>query len=101
MFVLRDGERTKRLAAQGVARHADFQRRNNLALAEVFDVHAGAPAEVIDSLTADPIVAAATDLIAQVHPVDPPGVDVLESIELIATEVAPALGWRPSAPTQM
>jgi alkanesulfonate monooxygenase SsuD/methylene tetrahydromethanopterin reductase-like flavin-dependent oxidoreductase (luciferase family) len=57
-------------------------------------VNAGTPAEVIDMLAADPILAEATDLIVQVHPVDPPDEYVLESIELIATEVAPALGWR-------
>jgi hypothetical protein len=39
-------------------------------------------------------LAESTDVIIQVHPVDPPAEDVLESIELIATEVAPALGWR-------
>jgi len=45
-------------------------------------------------LAADPILTEASDLIVQVHPVDPPADDVLESIDLIATEVAPALGLR-------
>jgi putative FMN-dependent luciferase-like monooxygenase len=94
VFVLRDGTRAKELARQGVARHVDWLRRNDLPVPDVVDVNAGAPAEVIDMLAADPILTEATDLIVQVHPVDPPGEDVLESIELIASEVAPALGWR-------
>jgi putative FMN-dependent luciferase-like monooxygenase len=93
-FVLRDGVRAKDLARQGVARHVDWLRRNDLPVPDVIDVNAGTPAEVIDMLAADSILAEETDLIVQVHPVDPPDEYVLESIELIATEVAPALGWR-------
>jgi putative FMN-dependent luciferase-like monooxygenase len=94
VFVLRDGMRAKGLARQGVARHVDWLRRNDLPVPDVIDVNAGTPAEVIDMLAADSILAQATDLIVQVHPVDPPADDVLESIELVASEVAPALGWR-------
>jgi putative FMN-dependent luciferase-like monooxygenase len=101
VFALRDGARAKDLAQQGIARHADFLRRNKLPVPNTFDVHAGTAAEVIDSLAADPVAIAANDLIVQVHPVDPPGDDVLESIELIATEVAPALGWRSTNPARV
>jgi putative FMN-dependent luciferase-like monooxygenase len=94
VFVLRDGSRARELARQGIARHVDWLRSNDLPVPDVIDANAGTPAEVIDMLSADPILAETTDLIVQVHPVDPPGDDVLESIELIATEVAPALGWR-------
>jgi alkanesulfonate monooxygenase SsuD/methylene tetrahydromethanopterin reductase-like flavin-dependent oxidoreductase (luciferase family) len=94
VFVLRDGARAKELTGQGVARHIDWLRRNDLPVPDVVDVNAGTPAEVVDMLAADSILPAATDLIVQVHPVDPPGDDVLESIDLVATEVAPALGWR-------
>jgi alkanesulfonate monooxygenase SsuD/methylene tetrahydromethanopterin reductase-like flavin-dependent oxidoreductase (luciferase family) len=94
VFVLRDGGRAKELARQGVARHVDWLRSNDLPVPDVIDVNAGSQAEVIDMLAADPIIAEATDLIVQVHPADPPSDDVLESIELIATEVAPALGVR-------
>jgi putative FMN-dependent luciferase-like monooxygenase len=94
VFVLRDGVRAKELARQGVARHVDWLRRNDLPVPDVVDVNAGTPGEVIDMLGADPIIAQATDLIVQVHPADPPGGDVLESLELITTEVVPALGWR-------
>ena len=94
VFVLRDGARAKELARQGVARHVDWLRRNDLPVPDIIDVNAGTAAEVIDMLAADLIVAEATDLIVQVHPVDPPAEDVLQSLELIATEVAPALGFR-------
>jgi len=34
-----------------------------------------------------------TDLVFQVHSVDPPHPCILRSLELIADKVAPALGW--------
>ncbi|MFC5818010.1 putative FMN-dependent luciferase-like monooxygenase [Nonomuraea harbinensis] len=61
-----------------------------------FDVHVGTPQDVIDSLRADPTLDRATDLVLQVHSVDPPHPLILRSIELLATEVAPALGWTPA-----
>ena len=93
VFVMRDGAQAKEFARRGVARYVDWLRRNDLPVPTAFDVNAGTPGEVIDMLAADPIVAEATDLIVQVHPIDPPAEYVLESIELIASEVAPALGW--------
>src|SRR5262249_18388898 len=60
------------------------------------DVHFGAPNDVIASLRADRLLPLATDLILQVHPVDPPHPNTLRSLRLIATEVAPALGWSPA-----
>jgi len=59
------------------------------------DVHVGTPADVIASLRADRTLSHVTDLVCQVHSVDPPHRHILRSIELIATEVAPALGWVP------
>ncbi|MCU0888676.1 MAG: putative FMN-dependent luciferase-like monooxygenase, partial [Rubritepida sp.] len=61
------------------------------------DVHLGTPEEVVASLRADRVMARATDLAVQVHSVDPPHPYVLRSIELVARQVAPALGWRPEA----
>jgi putative FMN-dependent luciferase-like monooxygenase len=61
------------------------------------DVHLGTPAEVVASLRTDRTIARATDLAVQVHSVDPPHPFILRSIELVAREVAPALGWRPEA----
>ncbi|MER7332665.1 MULTISPECIES: putative FMN-dependent luciferase-like monooxygenase [unclassified Micromonospora] len=65
-------------------------------LIAAFDVHVGTPDDVIASLQADPILQRSTDLVFQVHSVDPPHPFVLRSIELLATEVAPALGWAPN-----
>ncbi|MGH2340921.1 putative FMN-dependent luciferase-like monooxygenase [Segnochrobactraceae bacterium EtOH-i3] len=62
-------------------------------LIQTLDVHIGTPAEVIDSLAADPVLARASDIVFQVHNVDPPPEKVRRSLELLATEVAPALGW--------
>jgi putative FMN-dependent luciferase-like monooxygenase len=60
------------------------------------DVHIGSPEDVITSLKADRLLSVATDLILQVHPVDPAPEKTLHSFALIASEVAPALGWRPA-----
>ncbi|HZQ98654.1 MAG TPA: LLM class flavin-dependent oxidoreductase [Chloroflexota bacterium] len=60
------------------------------------DVHIGTPEEVAASIRADKLLAHATDLMVQVHPVDPPHEKTLRSLRLMATEVAPALGWRPA-----
>jgi putative FMN-dependent luciferase-like monooxygenase len=60
-----------------------------------YDVHIGAPTDAVASLKADSALARATDLAFQVHSADPPHAEILRSIRLIASEVAPALGWRP------
>jgi hypothetical protein len=49
------------------------------------------------SLTRDRVIlVGASDLIFQVHPTEPGQEATLESLELIATEVAPALGRVPA-----
>jgi putative FMN-dependent luciferase-like monooxygenase len=58
------------------------------------DIHIGSPDDVIASLRADRLLAGASDLIVQVHPVDPAHEKTLRSVHLIASEVAPALGWQ-------
>jgi alkanesulfonate monooxygenase SsuD/methylene tetrahydromethanopterin reductase-like flavin-dependent oxidoreductase (luciferase family) len=58
------------------------------------DAHVGTPDEVIASLRADRTLDRATDIAFQVHPMDPPHADIMRSIELVAEQVAPALGWR-------
>ncbi|MNE77801.1 hypothetical protein D3C80_1741510 [compost metagenome] len=69
---------------------------NSLAeLIAAFDVHVGTPEDVIESLSADTTLDRVTDLVFQVHSIDPPHPLILRSIELIATRVAPALGWAP------
>jgi alkanesulfonate monooxygenase SsuD/methylene tetrahydromethanopterin reductase-like flavin-dependent oxidoreductase (luciferase family) len=60
------------------------------------NIHHGSTDQVIESLRAEPLFPRITDLICQVQPGLPSLEQTLEAIELIATEVAPALGWRPA-----
>ena len=62
-----------------------------------FDVHVGAPDDVVASLQADSTLERVTDLVFQAHSIDPPHRFILRSIELIAETVAPALGWKKGA----
>ena len=57
-------------------------------------MHVGTPDEVIASLRADTALARVSDIVFQVHSIDPPHDAILRSIELTAAHVAPALGWR-------
>jgi putative FMN-dependent luciferase-like monooxygenase len=57
------------------------------------DTHVGSVARVVDSLGRDTVLAGATDIVFQVHSTDPPHDLVMRSIELVAAEVAPQLGW--------
>lgn len=57
------------------------------------DSHVGTPDDVAASLAADRTLPFATDVAVQVHSIDPPHALTLRSIELFATQVAPALGW--------
>lgn len=59
----------------------------------LFDLHVGTPERIIDELSQDHVLTGATDIVFQSHPVDPPHTTLLRSLELIATRVAPALGW--------
>lgn len=54
----------------------------------------GNSAEVAAYLAADQALPYATDLILQFNPVSPPLDQALRMLEQIATEVAPALGWK-------
>ena len=58
-----------------------------------FDTHVGTPDDVVASLRADSTLDRVTDLVFQVHSVDPQHPYILRSIELVAQKVAPALGW--------
>ncbi len=97
-----DRQEALRFADVGLRRNADRLVRaghtlpgQSLAdLVAAFDVHLGRPEDVLASLTADSILERATDIVFQVHSIDPPHPYILRSIELIAKEVAPALGWR-------
>jgi hypothetical protein len=48
-------------------------------------------------LRAERVLPVATDLIAQFNPGVPDHDAAIRALELIATEVAPALGWQPRA----
>jgi putative FMN-dependent luciferase-like monooxygenase len=59
-------------------------------------IHYGHPEEVIASIREDRLFAMSTELICQVQPGDPTQEQILKSMELLAKDVAPALGWRPN-----
>lgn len=65
-------------------------------LLALFDLHVGTPDQIVAELAKDHVLLASTDLVFQSHPVDPPHELLLRSLELIATKVAPALGWTPA-----
>ncbi|MCB8821228.1 putative FMN-dependent luciferase-like monooxygenase [Microvirga rosea] len=103
LFVADKRDEALHLAEQGLRRVVNqFAAKGHVipgnSLQEIMaalDTHAGTPDDVISSLRADTTLPRVTDLVFQVHSVDPPHSAILRSIELIATEVAPALGWQP------
>ncbi|MBS0968475.1 putative FMN-dependent luciferase-like monooxygenase [Nissabacter archeti] len=64
-----------------------------------FDVHLGTPEAVCASLLQDSSLQRVTDISFQVHSIDPPHAEILRSIDLLAADVGPALGWSPSSLT--
>jgi putative FMN-dependent luciferase-like monooxygenase len=101
VFVADDRDDARRFAEHGLARFIDRLRQEGRpipsgSLDEIiaaFDTHLGNPRDVIESLARDRTLDRATDIVVQVHSVDPPHPFILRSIELVAHEVAPALGW--------
>jgi alkanesulfonate monooxygenase SsuD/methylene tetrahydromethanopterin reductase-like flavin-dependent oxidoreductase (luciferase family) len=103
VFVADDRKEAMRLAEIGLAR----QRARYAAIGRTgfvdgmsvhdqiggMDIHIGNPEDVIASLRTDTTLARATDLTVQSHSIDPPHEFILRSIELVASVVAPALGW--------
>jgi putative FMN-dependent luciferase-like monooxygenase len=84
------------LTGQGVEVPKDVDDEE---LAAYLDLHVGTPEQVLATLGTDPILPRSSDIVFQPHPVDPPHEVVLRSLELVATEVAPALGWIPNLAT--
>jgi len=83
-----------RKAAIGLARSGHKFESDDLDyLIAATDTHVGTFADVLESLHRDTTLNRVTDIVFQVHSVDPPHELVLRSIELIATHVAPQLGW--------
>ena len=101
IFVADDAKEAIRLAEIGATRMRHrLAATGNLSsgslvgdLIAAFDVHLGTPEQVVASLQADDTLRRATDLTMQVHSIDPPHPFILRSIELMAEQVAPALGW--------
>jgi putative FMN-dependent luciferase-like monooxygenase len=62
------------------------------------DTHIGTPEQVVASLRSDPIIPQSTEVAFQVHSIDPGHDATLRSLELIARQVAPALGWGTTLP---
>ncbi len=106
-LVVVDDEATARdLAARGIERSLPSARALGVdvpagasqdELATLFDLHVGTPDAIVAELKDDQVLLDATDLVFQSHPIDPPHDVLLRSLELIATRVAPALGWAASA----
>ncbi|WP_457090821.1 putative FMN-dependent luciferase-like monooxygenase [Microvirga sp. P5_D2] len=104
LFVADNRKEALRLAEQGLRKVVDhFAEKGHFIpsddLSDIIaslDSHVGTPDDVIESLSADTALSRATDIVFQVHSIDPPHSYILRSIELIAGKVAPALGWQPS-----
>lgn len=61
-----------------------------------FHAFYGAPEEIVAALRQERVLPLATDLITQFNPAVPDHDAAIRALELIATEVAPALGWKPA-----
>jgi putative FMN-dependent luciferase-like monooxygenase len=104
VLVVDTDEEARRWRAQGIARSLPMlaglgvEIPDGVAegeLATYLDLHVGTAEQVLATLAEDPILPRATDIVFQPHPIDPPHEVVLRSLELIAKDVAPALGWVP------
>lgn len=60
----------------------------------------GHPDEIVTALQQEKVLPVATDLITQFNPAVPDHDAAVRALELIATEVAPALGWKPARDPQ-
>ncbi|MFD0056127.1 LLM class flavin-dependent oxidoreductase [Streptomyces sp. NPDC127168] len=61
-----------------------------------FHAFHGAPEEIVAAFKQERVLPLATDLITQFNPAVPDHDATIRALELIATEVAPALGWSPA-----
>ncbi len=106
LVVLDDEKDIERLIRRGIERGVPALKPFGVGLPDgattkearqILDLHIGTPEQVIEELSHDHVLRDATDLVFQAHPIDPPHEVLVRSLELIATKVAPALGWQPSA----
>lgn len=107
LFVADDREEARRYAKQGLGKWVAGLKREGRQfdaddlddLIAITDTHVGTVEDVLESLSRDTTLPRVTDIVFQVHSVDPPHELLLRSIELIAQHVAPALGWhKPETP---
>lgn len=103
VFVADDRKEALRLAEAGFQRAREVGSKRVVAAVgsveetiAALDLHTGTPEDVVNSLKADSALARATDWTVQVHGIDPPHPYIMRSIELVAQQVAPALGWQPA-----
>ena len=102
LFVSRDRAHALELAEKGLKKAAKrlgkaLSNKKSDTLEDLivaFDQHVGTPEDVIASLKKDTSLNRATDVVFQVHSVDPPHEDIMKSLELTANEIAPALGLK-------
>lgn len=107
LFVADSREEARRYAATGLRKAAiglargghRFDSDDLDHLIAATDTHVGTVDDVLESLTRDTTLERVTDIVFQVHSVDPPHELTLRSIELIAAHVAPQLGWTRSEKT--
>lgn len=104
LFVTDNRDEARRYADAGLRRHeARMQGLGRGLTGETLDEliastdsYVGTVEEVLEALRHDPTLDRVTDLVFQVHSIDPPHALILRSLELIAAKVAPALGWHQS-----
>ncbi len=85
-------------AALRTAEHGAFPKglSRDEALLRFHAFH-GSPEEIVTAFRQEQVLPLATDLITQFDPAVPDHDATVRALELIATEVAPALGWSPAA----
>ncbi|SJM62594.1 putative FMN-dependent luciferase-like monooxygenase [Gulosibacter sp. 10] len=90
---LRHAEERVRSLARGFLRSPEASAGDLDELFALTNTCFGTVPEVVDRLGADATAARADEVSFQVHSIDPGHELALRSLELIATEVAPQLGW--------
>ncbi|MDB5506717.1 MAG: luciferase [Devosia sp.] len=106
LFVADDRAEARHYAEAGLTRvAANFRKAGHQFsgdtlddLIRALDTHVGTPEDVIASLSRDTTLSRVDEIVFQVHSVDPPHALILRSLELLASAVAPALGWTGDAP---
>jgi alkanesulfonate monooxygenase SsuD/methylene tetrahydromethanopterin reductase-like flavin-dependent oxidoreductase (luciferase family) len=83
-------------AARAGRSDAPASRGEVAAVADRLNTKYGTAADIADQLAADPAVGLATDLIIGFSPLVPEPAEATRLLEIVTTELAPALGWSPA-----